>query len=57
VLANEPPDESCPLLGLDHCVITPHIAFTPKETRAKIIELLAENLKSYQEGGRQNRID
>ena len=57
VLAKEPPDESCPLLGLDHCVITPHIAFTPKETRAKIIELLAENLKSYQEGGRQNRID
>lgn len=57
VLAQEPPDESCPLLGLDHCVITPHIAFTPKETRAKIVELLAENLKSYQEGGRQNRID
>jgi len=57
VLANEPPDESCPLLGLDHCVITPHIAFTPKKTRAMIIELLAENLKSYQEGGRQNRID
>lgn len=57
VLVKEPPDESCPLLGLDNCVITPHIAFTPRETRARIIELLAENLKSYQEGGRQNRID
>ena len=57
VLAQEPPDETCPLLGLENCVITPHIAFTPKETRAKIIELMAENLKSYQEGGRLNRID
>ncbi len=57
VLAKEPPDETCPLLGLENCVITPHIAFTPKETRALIIERLAENLKSYQDGGRLNRID
>lgn len=57
VLKQEPPDETCPLLGLDNCVITPHIAFTPKETRALIIELLAENLKSYQKGGLLNRIE
>ena len=57
VLAKEPPDESCPLLGLDHCVITPHIAFTPRETRALIIERMAENLQSYLDGGRLNRID
>jgi len=57
VLEKEPPDEACPLLGLENCVITPHIAFTPKETRKLIIDLLAENLKSFQEGGRINRID
>ena len=57
VLAKEPPDESCPLLGLENCVITPHIAFTPRETRKLIIDLMAENLKSFQEGGRKNRID
>ena len=56
VLSKEPPDETCPLLNLDNCVITPHIAFTPIETRAKIIELLAENLKSFLEGGNFNRI-
>ena len=56
VLEKEPPEEDCPLLGLDNCVITPHIAFTPIETREKIIEMLAENLRSYQEGGRLNRI-
>lgn len=56
VLEKEPPDADCPLLNLENCVITPHIAFTPKETREKIIELLAENLRSYLEGGRFNRI-
>ena len=56
VLTQEPPDESCPLLGLKHCVITPHIAFTPKETREKIIDLLAANLRSFVEGGSDNRL-
>ena len=56
VLEKEPPEEDCPLLGLDNCVITPHIAFTPIETREKIIDLLAENLKSFLEGGTFNRI-
>lgn len=56
VLEKEPPDEDCPLLGLENCVITPHVAFTPKETREKIIDILSENLRSYQKGGRFNRI-
>ncbi len=56
VLTKEPPDESCPLLGLENCVITPHIAFTPKETREKIIELLAANFKSFLDGGTDNRL-
>ena len=56
VLEKEPPDADCPLLELDNCVITPHVAFTPKETREKIIELLAENLRSFLEGGRFNRL-
>ncbi len=56
VLAQEPPDESCPLLGLENCVITPHIAFTPKETREKIIHIMATNLKSFLDGGSDNRI-
>jgi len=56
VLEKEPPDADCPLLELENCVITPHVAFTPKETREKIIELLAENLRSFLEGGRFNRL-
>ena len=56
VLEKEPPDADCPLLGLDNCVITPHVAFTPKETREKIINMLAENLRSFLKGGTLNRI-
>ena len=56
VLTQEPPDETCPLPGLKNCVITPHIAFTPKETRKKIIDLLAANLRSFIEGGSVNRL-
>ncbi|MCR5035315.1 MAG: D-2-hydroxyacid dehydrogenase [Clostridia bacterium] len=56
VLEKEPPDADCPLLELENCVITPHVAFTPKETREKIIELLAENLRSFLEGGSFNRL-
>lgn len=57
VLAEEPPAEDCPLIGLDNCIITPHIAWSPKEMRQAVIDILAENLESWLAGGRQNRVD
>lgn len=56
VMAKEPPEDTNPLFGLDNCVITPHIAFTPRETRQKVIDICAENLRSFIEGGDLNRI-
>lgn len=46
-----------PLLGLDNCLITPHIAWAPKEMRRIITETLATNLQSWLDGGTQNRVD
>lgn len=57
VLAKEPPDADCPLMGLSNCIITPHIAWSPKEMRQAIIDILAENLKSWMSGGMLNRVD
>lgn len=57
VLSREPADADNPLLHLDNCIITPHIAWAPKEMRQIVCETLAENLKSFLEGGTLNRVD
>lgn len=57
VLAQEPPSRDCPLIGLDNCIITPHIAWSPKEMRQAVIDILADNLQSWLTGGRLNRVD
>ncbi len=57
VLEQEPPAKDCPLIGLDNCIITPHIAWSPKEMRQAIIDILAENLESWLTGGMKNRVD
>ena len=48
--------ECSPLLTAPHCIITPHIAFTPVEIRQRVIDVCASNLKSYLDGGKLNRI-
>ncbi len=56
VIDGEPPKEPHPLIGQPNCILTPHIAWMPKETRQKVIDICAANLKSYLDGGRLNRI-
>lgn len=57
VLEQEPPAKDCPLIGFDNCIITPHIAWSPKEMRQAVIDILAENLESWLTGGMKNRVD
>lgn len=57
VLSKEPPDADCPLIGIENCIITPHIAWSPKEMRQAVIDILAENLKNWLSGGMLNRVD
>lgn len=56
VLSEEPPRADHPLINLKNCLITPHIAFTPMETRRIVIETCEANLRSFLEGGRLNRL-
>lgn len=56
VLTKEPPDEDCPLLGLDNCIITPHMAFQPKETREAVLCIAAQNIESFLNGGNANAL-
>jgi glycerate dehydrogenase len=57
VLADEPASENCPLIGLENCIITPHIAWAPKEMRQIVIDRLAENLQGWLDGRITNRVD
>lgn len=56
VLATEPPEADCPLLGLENCIITPHMAWAPKEMREIIIDTLADNLAAWLAGKSVNRV-
>ena len=38
------------LLGAPNCVITPHIAWTPVETRMRLIDMAADNLEAFLNG-------
>lgn len=50
VLLQEPMAENCPLLNAKNCVITPHIAWAPRETRKRLQGIAEENLKSWLSG-------
>ena len=41
VMAQEPPEEDNPLIGLENCYITPHIAFIPIEARRTVVDTCA----------------
>lgn len=56
VLTSEPPKADNPLIGLENCVITPHIAWSFLEVREVLIDLVAKNLEAYQKGEALNVI-
>ena len=57
VMASEPPVSGSPLLELENCHITPHIAFIAPEARQTIMDVCVENIRSYISGGTLNRLD
>lgn len=50
VVSVEPMAKDNPLLTAPNTIITPHIAWAPKETRARLIEAAANNLKEFMSG-------
>lgn len=54
VVSTEPIQMDNPLLDAKNCIITPHIAWAPKESRQRLMDIAVENLKSYIEGKPQN---
>lgn len=57
VLETEPAKADNPLLTAKNCIITPHIAWAAKETRARLISVLEENLRCFLNGNIQNKVN
>jgi glycerate dehydrogenase len=47
VLAKEPPPANDPLLSAPNCIITPHIAWAPREARDRLMQIAVDNLTSF----------
>lgn len=56
-LSVEPMIEDCILMDAPNCIITPHIAWAPVETRQRLMNIVVENIKSFLRGERKNRVD
>lgn len=56
VVANEPMNENCPLLNAKNCILTPHIAWAPLETRTRLLNVALENFCSWLNNSPKNKI-
>jgi len=50
VLNVEPMEEDCVLMHTKNCIITPHIAWAPAETRRRLMDIVADNIRNYLNG-------
>jgi len=57
VVAKEPMEPDCPLLTAPNCIITPHIAWAPVESRQRLLDCVVENIRCYLAGKPQNVVN
>ncbi|MEL0454680.1 D-2-hydroxyacid dehydrogenase [Flavobacteriaceae bacterium SZ-1-7] len=57
VISKEPMEKDNPLLGAKNCIITPHIAWAPKEARIRLMQTTVENLEAFLSGKPKNVVN
>ena len=57
VVTEEPMKEYNPLLKCPNCIITPHIAWAPVESRQRLMDCVEENIRCYLSGHPQNVVN
>lgn len=56
VVSTEPIRPDNPLLKAKNCFITPHIAWAPKESRQRLMNVAVENVRQFIKGTPQNQV-
>ncbi|WP_136480875.1 D-2-hydroxyacid dehydrogenase [Cognatitamlana onchidii] len=56
VISEEPMRKHNPLLEAKNCIITPHIAWAPKEARQRLMDTALNNIKAFLQGAPINRV-
>ena len=57
VVSQEPMKADNPLLKTRKCIITPHIAWAPVESRQRLMDCVEENIRAYLNGAPQNVVN
>ena len=57
VVSQEPIRADNPLLTTRKCIITPHIAWAPVETRQRLLDTVVANIQAYLDGKPQNVVN
>ena len=57
VVSTEPIDPDNDLFKARNCLITPHIAWAPKESRSRLMNTAVDNLSAFLKGSPQNVVN
>lgn len=57
VVSTEPIQMDNPLLDAKNVILTPHIAWAPKESRQRLMDIAVDNLKHFADGEPQNVVN
>jgi fructose-1,6-bisphosphatase/inositol monophosphatase family enzyme len=57
VASAEPIPAASPLLTAPNCIITPHMAWAPKESRQRILDCTAQSIRAYLSGSPVNVVN
>ena len=57
VVSQEPMKEENPLLTAPNCIISPHIAWAPTESRQRLLDCVVENIRCFLKGTPQNVVN
>lgn len=57
VISEEPPKKDHLMIGVKNCIITPHHAWAAKQSRQRLVEIVAQNIAAFKSGVPQNIVN